>query len=285
MNQNLDGMSLGEHLVTDEKSIFRLLDCLDEAALILDENHRVMLSNDAARRVIGRSEAELVGKTILDVAPKQQAQHVLYKEEEALESGMPSRYVGPLSYSGNRELDSKTLIPFVVAGSGRKYLLVIIRTVPAETAQAGARPDAVALARRLDDVETALRVVLERREAETAQATDAFSEKLKSTLSPYIEQLKQTKLGREQQELVGLMENNLNRLIDSQAAKLSSSVFNLTPMEVQVAHHVRDGKTNKEIAAMMNLSKSTILTHRHHIRVKLGLKNNKKNLRTFLLSL
>lgn len=285
MNQNLDGLTLGEHLVTDEKSIFRMLDCLDEAALILDENHRVMLSNDAARRVVGMPDAELLGKTILDVAPKQQAQHIWYKEEEALESGMPTRYTGPLSYSGNRELDSKTLIPFVAAGSGRKYLLVIIRTLPAETARFGDRPDAVALARRLEDVETALRVVLERREAETAQATDALSEKLKSTLSPYIEQLKQTKLGREQQELVGLMENNLNRLIDSQAAKLSSSVFNLTPMEVQVAHHVRDGKTNKEIAGMMNLSKSTILTHRHHIRVKLGLKNNKKNLRTFLLSL
>jgi DNA-binding CsgD family transcriptional regulator len=39
------------------------------------------------------------------------------------------------------------------------------------------------------------------------------------------------------------------------------------------------------MAKVMNLSKSTILTHRHHIRAKLGLKNQKKNLRSYLSSL
>jgi DNA-binding CsgD family transcriptional regulator len=69
------------------------------------------------------------------------------------------------------------------------------------------------------------------------------------------------------------------------AAKLSSAVYSLSPTEIQVAQYVRDGKTHKEIAVLMRLSKSTILTHRGHIRVKLGLKNKKKNLRTLLLSL
>jgi DNA-binding CsgD family transcriptional regulator len=75
------------------------------------------------------------------------------------------------------------------------------------------------------------------------------------------------------------------RLTDPYTEKITSPVFSLSPTEVQVAQFIKDGKTNKEIAALMNLSKSTILTQRHHIRSKLGLKNQKKNLRTYMQSL
>jgi len=53
---------------------------------------------------------------------------------------------------------------------------------------------------------------------------------------------------------------------------------------LKVAQLIRDGKANKEIAQLLHLSKSTILTHRHHIRVKLGIKNKKVNLRSVLNS-
>ncbi len=51
-----------------------------------------------------------------------------------------------------------------------------------------------------------------------------------------------------------------------------------------MANLVKEGKTNKEIAEMLFLSKNTILFHRHNIRTKLGLKGTKINLRTHLLS-
>jgi len=55
-------------------------------------------------------------------------------------------------------------------------------------------------------------------------------------------------------------------------------------MEIKVANLVKEGKTNKEIAELLYLSKNTILFHRYNIRTKLNLKNKKINLRSHLMS-
>jgi DNA-binding CsgD family transcriptional regulator len=52
-----------------------------------------------------------------------------------------------------------------------------------------------------------------------------------------------------------------------------------------VAGLVREGKTSKEIASLINVSDRGIEFHRNNIRRKLGINQSKKNLRTYLLSL
>ena len=61
-------------------------------------------------------------------------------------------------------------------------------------------------------------------------------------------------------------------------------MLQLTPREIQVAELIKEGKTTKEIAAMFNLSNSTVECFRDNIREKLDIKNKKVNLRSFLLS-
>jgi DNA-binding CsgD family transcriptional regulator len=48
---------------------------------------------------------------------------------------------------------------------------------------------------------------------------------------------------------------------------------------------VQQGKNTKEIAEIMNLAESTIDFHRNNIREKLGVKNKKISLKSYLSSL
>jgi len=67
--------------------------------------------------------------------------------------------------------------------------------------------------------------------------------------------------------------------------KLSEPMFNLTPTKIQIASMVKQGLSNKENSKNLKNSFRTITGHRNHIRKKLGLINQKVNLRSYLSSL
>jgi len=49
-------------------------------------------------------------------------------------------------------------------------------------------------------------------------------------------------------------------------------------------HLIRQGRSSKEIADVLNLSSRTVETHRRNMRTKLGIKDKKTNLRSYLLT-
>ena len=102
---------------------------------------------------------------------------------------------------------------------------------------------------------------------------------------PYLEKLKKSQLSERQGIYLTIAEKNLKEVGASLSQRLSSLHKKLTPMEIQVANLVQQGKTNKEIAEILNLSAKTIESHRKNIRTKFGIKNQKTNLRSYLLSL
>jgi PAS domain S-box-containing protein len=141
-----------------------------------------------------------------------------------------------------------------------------------------------AQSQHLEEVNTALKVLLKQRENDRNELEENMLSNVIELVSPYLEQLYKTHLNTRQAMLLSILESNLSNIISPFISKLSSRFFNFTPMEIRVANLVKEGKTNKEIAALLFLSKNTILFHRHNIRTKLGLKGTKINLRTHLLS-
>ena len=136
----------------------------------------------------------------------------------------------------------------------------------------------------LEEVITALKVLLKQREDDKKELGDIVLSNVKELVSPYLERLKNSRLNTQQKTLINILDSNLSNMISPFISKLSSRYFNLTPMEVRVANLVKEGKTNKEISDILCISKNTVLFHRYNIRQKLGLKNKKINLRSHLLS-
>lgn len=140
-------------------------------------------------------------------------------------------------------------------------------------------------ANNLEEVNTALRVLLKRREEDKEELEQKVLSNVKDLVLPHLERLQKTSLDANQISCVSIMESNLNEIISPFSRKLSSKYLRLTPTEIRVADLVKNGKTTKEIAQFMNLSEKTIQAHRDNIRKKTGIKHKKTNLRTYLSSL
>lgn len=136
----------------------------------------------------------------------------------------------------------------------------------------------------LEEVNTALRVLLKKREEDKQEMQENVLSNVKELVIPYLLRLKRGKLEPHQETLMEILQSNLDNIISPFISKISSRYLSFTPTEIRVANLVKEGKTNKEIAELLYISKNTVLFHRHNIRTKLGLKNKKINLRTHLLS-
>ena len=137
----------------------------------------------------------------------------------------------------------------------------------------------------LSEVNTALEVLLRKREADRIEMEEKMLSNAKSLILPYLEKLKSSRLDDRQRVYLNLVESNLNELISPLSQRMSHHYLNFTPVEIQVANLVKEGKTTKDIAQIMGLSIRTIEAVRYTIRRKLGLKKKRSNLRSHLLSI
>ena len=137
----------------------------------------------------------------------------------------------------------------------------------------------------LEEINTAMKVLLKKREGDKTEIEDNILSNVKTLIEPYVDKLKRSSLPQGQKTLINILESNLNEIVSPFARKLSSKLLNLTPSEIQVSNLVKQGKTTKEMANILNISGKTVGFHRENIRKKLGLKNKKANLKAHLLSL
>jgi DNA-binding CsgD family transcriptional regulator len=106
---------------------------------------------------------------------------------------------------------------------------------------------------------------------------------VKLLIHPLIEKLKKHPDAKVV-SFVKVIEVNLNEIISPFSYQLSSQYLNLTNKEIEVANLIKEEKTSKEIASILNSSVAAVNVHRFHIRKKLNLTKT-QNLRAYLSSL
>ncbi|MFO8085502.1 MAG: LuxR C-terminal-related transcriptional regulator, partial [Desulfobacterales bacterium] len=146
--------------------------------------------------------------------------------------------------------------------------------------------DLIKQSQELEEMNIALKVLLKQREQDKEHLeTDVFNN-VEKNIFPYIKKLlNRKKIGVVEREYILTIETHIKEIVSPFMRKLETTYQKLTPTEIMVANLIRDAKSTKEIAQLLDTSIQTIEFHRKNIRQKLNLNHSKINLRSHLMSL
>jgi PAS domain S-box-containing protein len=246
--------------------------------VVIDPDERVSLINKKSLGILGLEEQDVVGKNWFDSFVPERMREEIREIFQKLMTGD----VQPVEYYENP----------VSTGSGSEKMIAWHNTVLTDeagnitgtlssgidiTQRQRAEKDLrekdaqlIVKANNLEELNTALRVLLKGREKDKEELEEKVLSNVKDLVFPYLEKLKNTSLDHNQISCISILESNLNDIISPFSRRLSSKYWRLTPREVRVANLVKEGKTTKEIARFMNLSGKTVETYRDNIRKKWG---------------
>lgn len=138
--------------------------------------------------------------------------------------------------------------------------------------------------RELEEANNAMKVLLKQSSDAKQEMESKILSNIRDLILPYIDELENRLDDRQDLLYVNVVKANLEQITSSFSNRLAMKL-NLTPRELQIAELVRQGRTSKDIAKLLSLSRRTVETYRDNLRRKLNVKNKKQNLRSLLLSI
>ena len=260
----------------------------DGILIAVIENKKFHMGNKMICEMLGYSLEEIKNMGVMDIHPEEDLPYVieqfekLLRKEIELAKDIPvKRKDGSIFYA-----DIKS---FSITLLGKPYLAGIFRDTTerkhTEKVLKEREQELEIKTHNLNEANIALKVLLKKREEDKTELEGKILLNIKELVIPYLEKLKKNTLDEKQKIYVSILESNLNDITSSFSHRLSSKYMNFTPSEIQIANLLRQGKTSKEIAELINSSPKAVAFHRENIRKKLGLKNKKINLKSYLLSL
>ena len=281
---------LAEGKLKESENLYRtIFETTGTAAIIIDGDMIIEQANTEFEKLTGYSRIEWEGK-------RKWTEHIAEQDLPRMKKYHRLRRTDPSAAPRNYEYS-------LIDGQGRsREIFITVDMIPGTKKSVAAFTDITAWkqtekdlikreqelemkSRNLQELNTALRVLLKQREEDRGELEEKVLSNVKQFVLPYMERIKKGQMDAKSMAYVHILESNLSDIISPFSRKLSSKYMNLTPKEIQVANLIRDGKTSKEIADILNVSRSTVDIHRYRIRNKLGLKSQKFNLRSHLSAL
>jgi PAS domain S-box-containing protein len=135
----------------------------------------------------------------------------------------------------------------------------------------------------LQEANVALKVLLRQGEDYKGELEEKVYSNVKELVLRHLWMFKNSRLDTDQIMLLDIIETNLKNIISPFSKRIGA--FNFTPKEMEVVALIKEGKTTKQIAGLLNVSLDAISQHRYQIRRKLDLNRKKAGLRSYLLTL
>ena len=282
-SMNITERKTAEEKLKESETLYRaIFETTCTSMTIVEDDATLSLVNSEFEKMTGYRKEDWEGKkTWLDVVDKRDHPWMLELHRQIL--------IDPDSAPRNYEfriVDSRGRIKTVYHTVGlipgtRKLVSSIIDITELKEKE----EELNIKSRSLEDLNAALRVMLKQREQDREELEKTLLSNVKEFVLPYIEKLRNTHGENNHMTYVDLIESSLKEILSPYSRKLSAKFSQLTPKEIQVANLIKDGKSSKEIAKLLNVSSSAIDVDRYRIRTKIGLNNKKTNLRSYLASM
>jgi PAS domain S-box-containing protein len=254
---------------------------------ICSPNGVILETNPAITAILGYLPEEVVGKPLTDFELKDKKSTVLPQLKKALLKG-PVRHEGSFIHKNGQEIELDFRTTCISVGEATVLFSFFNNSAynKKRVDQYQQREAELKITvQNLREVNTALKVLIKKRDTEKAQIEEKVLFNVKEMIMPYLKKLKDSGMDEKQITFTNILESNIRDILSPFSPKLTSRHFKLTPTELQIAKMVRMGITSREMADLMGLSRRTVESHRDRIRKKVGLNRRKRNLRTFLMSL
>lgn len=279
-----------EALRQSEQQYRELFENANDIIFILDFDGEILSGNAAAAKTYGYKPEQLKGLNIADLLHRDD----LYVARDLLEKRVDHGEVQPPQEFRTITKDGETVWlevnTRIMKDNGRNVSIhgiarnITDRKRMEEDLKKRER-ELSEKSRNLEDANTALKVLLKRREEDKAELEEKVLCNMRELILPYIDNLKLSSLDSRQLNQLTILEGHINEIISPFLRTLFSKYPNLTPMEIKVISYIKEGRTTKEIAELLHISSRTIEVHRDNIRKKIGLRSRKINLRSYLLSI
>ena len=278
-----------EALRESEKKSRLLIDSMNDGLVMLDKNDSITYVNDRLLDMIGYKRDEVIGKNPKHFCDETSLKFSLEQIAERRKGKKGFYETSWNKKHGGQVPTIKSASP-IIDDNGQyegsfAVIIDITEMKKIEHALRQSEKELKAKTHNLEEVNAALRVLLEQREKDKSEIEQKLLFNVNELVLPYLVRLKDSSLDTSQNAYIGILESNLNDIISPFSRTLSSKYASLTPTEIQVANLIKQGNTTKEIANSFHISSKTIEDHRKNIRKKLKITNRKTNLRTHLSSM
>jgi PAS domain S-box-containing protein len=273
---------LTEKRLMESENLYRtVFETTGTMTAIIEEDKTMSLINSEFEKLTGYSKAEWEGKRkwpeLVDPQdlPRMEEYHHLRR---IAPKSVPRTYEYHLINSEGQIRDVLSTVN-IIPGT-RKHVASCIDITELKEAE----KQLIKKSENLAEFNAALKVLLKQREDDRVELEANLLSNVKELVLPYIEKIRQNGLDKKHLAYVDLLASNLENILSPFSRSLSAKYMHLTSKEIEVANFIKQGKSSKEIAGLLNVSSGCVDVHRYHIRNKLGLNNKRANLKAYLSS-